>query len=207
MKPQPTPDEALARLLEGNRRFGSNVRSIDSLTSYLRRGELVAGQRPFAVIIGCSDSRAPAEVLFDQGLGDLFVIRAAGPVISPSQIGSVEYAVEVLGTRLVLVLGHSHCGAITSTVEAIRTRNSPAMSNVLWIIDKIRPGLEDVVHSHPEHPQDELVELGVRANVRACVEALRHGSAHIEARIANGDIRIVGGEYHIETGLVELMEV
>ncbi len=147
LRPQPTPDEALARLLEGSGRFASNVRSIDSLVSHLRRAELAAGQRPYAVIVGCSDSRAPAEIIFDQGLGDLFVIRVAGPIIGPSQIGSVEFACANFGTPLVLVLGHTQCGAIQATINEILKPDAEQSHHVLSIVDRIRPAVDDLVLS------------------------------------------------------------
>src|SRR5512139_2481457 len=111
--------EALERLREGNAPFASNVRSLESLLSHTRRGDLTAGQEPFAIILGCSDSRVPAELVFDQGLGDLFVIRVAGNIVAPSQIGSVEFAATRYATRLVVVLGHSQCGAILATLESL----------------------------------------------------------------------------------------
>src|SRR6476661_7988483 len=113
--------EALDRLREGNLRFAANVRGSDAFLSHTRRAELTSGQQPFAIILGCSDSRVPAEIVFDQGLGDLFVIRVAGNIVAPSQVGSVEFAAERYATRLVVVLGHSQCGAILATLEALRT--------------------------------------------------------------------------------------
>src|SRR5271157_2642032 len=121
--------EALDRLKEGNRRFASDLRSRDLPTGQTRRRELAAGQEPFAIILGCSDSRVPAEIVFDQGLGDLFVIRVAGNIVAPSQIGSVEFAAERFGTRLVVVLGHSSCGAIEAAIEAVVQRRGPASRN------------------------------------------------------------------------------
>ena len=204
-RPQPTPDEALERLLAGSARFASNVRSIDSLVSYLRRSELLAGQRPFAVILGCSDSRAPAEILFDQGLGDLFVIRVAGPVIGASQIGSVEFACASFDVPLVLVLGHTQCGAIQATIGQILAPDAQQSRHVLSIVDRIRPGIEDLVHEHRHDARPELVDVAVKANVRACIEELVQGSPILAARIAEGRLKIVGAEYHLESGRVELV--
>ena len=204
-RPQPTPDEALARLIEGNGRFASNVRSIDSLVSHLRRAEMTAGQRPFAVIVGCSDSRAPAEIIFDQGLGDLFVIRVAGPIIEPSQIGSVEFACEKFDTPLVLVMGHTHCGAIQQTITEILQPTPKQSNHVLSIVNRIRPSIDDLVRRHQHAPRAELVDVAVRANVRACVEELRSRSQFIEDRMNDGRLRIVGSEYHLETGKIELV--
>lgn len=204
-RPQPTPDEALDRLLTGNARFASNVRSIDSLVSHLRRAELVAGQRPFAVIIGCSDSRAPAEVLFDQGLGDLFVIRIAGPIIEPSQIGSVEFACESFDVPLVLVLGHTNCGAIQATIKQILTPDAGRSRHVLSIVDHIRVAIEPLVLEHRHDPRPELFDVAVQANVRTCIAELIESSPIIAARIADGRLRLVGAEYHLESGRVELV--
>src|SRR5262249_8676874 len=120
MPEMPHPGQALDRLRDGNRRFASNQPASVFLSSRARRAELVAGQRPFAIVLGCSDSRVPAELVFDQGLGDLFVIRVAGNIVAPSQIGSVEFAVSRFGTPLVVVLGHSQCGAVTATLEELQ---------------------------------------------------------------------------------------
>lgn len=205
VRPQPTPDEALQRLLEGSGRFASNVRSIDSLVSHLRRAELAAGQRPYAVIVGCSDSRAPAEIIFDQGLGDLFVIRVAGPIIGPSQIGSVEFACANFGTPLVLVMGHTQCGAIQATISEILKPDADQSRHVLSIVDRIRPALDELVRQHRHEPRAELVDVAVKANVRACVEQLRTGSTLIATRISEGTLKVIGAEYHLETGRIELI--
>jgi carbonic anhydrase len=131
--------EALERLREGNRRFVSDLAKADGLSSRSRRAELVTGQRPFAIILGCSDSRVPAEIVFDQGLGDLFVIRVAGNIVAPSQIGSVEFAAERFGTRLVVVLGHSQCGAVLATLEELQRPRESQSRNLRSIVDRIRP--------------------------------------------------------------------
>jgi carbonic anhydrase len=204
--PQLAPDEALHRLVEGNGRFASNVRSVDSMVSHLRRAELVAGQRPFAVIIGCSDSRAPAEIVFDQGLGDLFVIRVAGPVMEPSQIGSVEFACAHFGVPLVMVLGHSHCGAIAATIAEILNPDAGQSRHVLSIVNKIRPAVSELVLRHRHDPKPELFEVAVKANVKACMEQLRQGSTLVEARIASGELKLVGGEYEIESGRIDFVD-
>lgn len=202
---QPTPDEAFERLMAGNGRFASNVRSIDSLVSHLRRAELVKGQKPFAVIFGCSDSRAPAEILFDQGLGDLFVIRVAGPVVGTSQIGSVEFACEKLGVPLVMVLGHTRCGAVDATIDEILEPDAGQSHHVLSIVNRIRPALEGLVLQNRHEAHEHLNDLAVRANVRACVEQLREGSVLLQARVMRGQLKIVGGEFDIATGKVEIV--
>src|SRR5579871_2329489 len=141
-----TAREALDRLIEGNRRYVQNVRSVDSLMTHSRRD--LTTQSPIAIVLGCSDSRAPAELVFDQGLGDLFVIRVAGNIVAPSQVGSVEFAAERFGTRLVVVMGHTNCGAIAAAVEAINQRggnNDPAARNLMSIVNRVRPNIEGLM--------------------------------------------------------------
>ena len=184
--------EALALLRDGNRRFVAEVRTPDNPSSRTRRLELAAGQEPFAIILGCSDSRVPAELVFDQGLGDLFVIRVAGNIVAPSQVGSVEFAAERFGTRLVVVLGHSSCGAIVATVEEL--------------VDRIRPSVEPLLATELRHRPDELVHQAVRANIRASVSHLRHGSDVLEQLIAREGLMVVGVEYSLETGAVDFFD-
>jgi carbonic anhydrase len=168
-----TAQEALVRLQEGNRRFVSGVRSLDAL-SHTRRAELASEQNPFAIVLGCSDSRVPAEVIFDQGLGDLFVIRVAGNIVAPSQVGSVEFAAARYETPLVVVLGHTRCGAILATLEEVRspTGQSP---NIRSIVDRIRPTVETLLAAGLGDEEDRLVRQAARANVRASADHLRHG--------------------------------
>ena len=197
--------EALARLKEGNQRFVSGVRSLEALVSHTRRAELANEQNPIAIVLGCSDSRVPAEVVFDQGLGDLFVIRVAGNIVAPSQVGSVEFAVARFGTPLVVVLGHSQCGAILATLEEVSraTSHSP---NVRSIVDRIRPSVETLLSiGAPRDPQ-ALVQQAVRANVRASADHLRHGSALLERFIADNRLHVVGAEYSLESGTVEFFD-
>lgn len=197
---------ALERLREGNRRFESDVSSHDARPSRTRRQELASGQEPFAIILGCSDSRVPAEIVFDQGLGDLFVIRVAGNIVSPSQIGSVEFAAERFGTRLVVVLGHSKCGAILATLEEIG-RPSEAQSRGLHsIVSRIRPSVEDLLASGPENDPEELVRQAVRANIRASADTLRHGSEILVQLIQKDGLLVVGAEYSLETGMVDFFD-
>jgi carbonic anhydrase len=197
-------EEALERLRAGNRRFVSNVRSLETLLSQTRREELVAGQSPFAVVLGCSDSRVPAEIVFDQGLGDLFVIRVAGNIVAPSQIGSVEFAVERFATRLVVVLGHSQCGAVRATVEELR-QPAKRSRNLRSIVDRIRPSVEELLAADPELDPGALLRHAVRANVRASVNQLRHGSALLEELMQDG-LLVVGAEYSLETGIVDFFD-
>jgi carbonic anhydrase len=198
-----TAIEALERLREGNERFASNVRSLDSLLSHTRRGDLTAGQTPFAIILGCSDSRVPAELVFDQGLGDLFVIRVAGNIVAPSQIGSVEFAATRYATRLVVVLGHSQCGAIQATLEELQAPAEHQSRNLASIVDRVRPSVETLLATELRNDPEALIRNAVRANVRASVNQLRHGSTVLEQLIADDGLLVVGAEYSLETGRVE----
>ena len=198
--------EALERLRDGNRRFVSGVRSSDKLTSHARRAELAAGQEPFAIILGCSDSRVPAEIVFDQGLGDLFVIRVAGNIVAPSQIGSVEFSAERYGTRLVVVLGHSKCGAILATLQELRRRSEDQSRNLRSIVDRIRPCVEPLLGTELGHDPDTLMRLAVRANIRMSANHLRHGSEVLEQLIEEDGLHVVGAEYSLETGVVEFLD-
>jgi len=198
--------EALKRLQEGNQRFVSGVRSLENMMSHTKRGELTDGQEPFAIILGCSDSRVPAELVFDQGLGDLFVIRVAGNIVAPSQIGSVEFAASQFKTRLVIVLGHSQCGAICATVEELKRPKAEQSLNIKAIVDRIRPSVEPFKATELWHDEDALVDQAVRANVRASANQLRHGSSILENLIEKDGLMIVGAEYSLETGEVEFFE-
>ena len=198
--------EALVRLREGNRRFVAGTPSGDGLSSLARRAELVAGQEPFAILLGCSDSRVPAEIVFDQGLGDLFVIRVAGPVVAPSQIGSVEFAADRFGTRLVVVLGHSQCGAVTATLEELRRPDETHSRNLRSIVDRIRPSIEGLLKTDLVKDPGALLREAVRANVRAAAEQLRHGSELIERLSDQDGLLIVGAEYSLESGVVHIFD-
>jgi carbonic anhydrase len=194
--------EALDRLKEGNLRFVANTRSRDATEYNTRRAELAAGQQPFAIILGCSDSRVPAELVFDQGLGDLFVIRVAGNIVAPSQVGSVEFAAARYDTRLVVVLGHSQCGAILATLEELQQPTENQSRNLKAIVDRVRPSVETVMEAHRDGNPDRLVEAAVRANIRASVNHLRHGSEVLENLIEKEGLAVVGAEYSLETGEV-----
>jgi carbonic anhydrase len=197
---------ALAQLRDGNRRFVADVRSHDNLPSRARRIELAAGQAPFAAILGCSDSRVPVEIVFDQGLGDLFVIRVAGNIVAPSLIGSVEFAAEQFGTRLVVVLGHSQCGAIDATLEQLQRPKENQSRNLRSIVELVRPSVESLLATDLKHDLKALVHEAVRANIRASVKHLRHGSEIIEHLIQEDGLLIVGAEYSLETGEVDFFE-
>jgi carbonic anhydrase len=196
--------EAFKRLREGNLRFAANARGSDAYLSHTRLAELSMGQQPFAIILGCSDSRVPAEIVFDQGLGDLFVIRVAGNIVAPSQVGSVEFAAERYGTRLVLVLGHSQCGAILATLEELHRPAENQSHNLRSIVDRVRPSVEGLLHLQLD--EDALVKHAVRANIRASVDHLRHGSQVLEQLIQDEGLLVVGAEYSLETGVVEFFD-
>jgi len=198
--------EALDRLIEGNHRYVSCAQDRRVLTDQSRRSELVAGQAPFAVILGCSDSRVPAEIIFDQGVGDLFVIRVAGNIVASSQIGSVEFAAERFGTPLVVVLGHSMCGAILATLEEIEHPKDSGSRNLRSIVDHIRPSVEASLDEEAGQNRDALVQLAVQANIRASANHLRHESPILRQLIQGGDLLVVGAEYSLETGVVDFIE-
>jgi len=198
--------EALDRLREGNLRFVSNVRSVDTFLTHVRRAELAAGQQPFAIILGCSDSRVPAEIVFDQGLGDLFVIRVAGNIVAPSLVGSVEFAAARFGTRLVVVLGHSQCGAILATLEELQRPTENQSSNLRAIVNRVRPSVEGLLATELRHDLDSLVKQAVRANIRASANHLRHGSEVLEELIRDDGLLVVGAEYSLETGIVDFFD-
>jgi len=204
--PKRSAKEALVRLRDGNQRFVSDIRSIESMTTKVRRSEVVDGQDPFAIILGCSDSRVPAEMVFDQGLGDLFVIRVAGNIVAPSQIGSVEFAAARYNTKLVVVLGHSQCGAILATLEELKRPSENQSPHLKSIVDRIRPSVATLLDTDLKHDHCALVHQSVRANIRASVNQLRHGSALLENLIETQGLVVVGAEYSLETGEVEFFE-
>jgi carbonic anhydrase len=198
--------EALALLQEGNRRFVSDITNRDANASGVRRLELAKTQEPFAAILGCSDSRVPVEIVFDQGLGDLFVIRVAGNIVAPSQIGSVEFAAEQFGTRLVVVLGHTQCGAIETTLQQLQRPIENQSRNLHSIVDLIRPSVEGLLATALRHDLRALARAAVRANIRASVKHLRHGSDIIEQLIQKAGLMVVGAEYSLETGVVDFFD-
>src|ERR1700722_15669 len=198
--------EGLALLRAGNHRFVSEEPSRDAVESRARRLELAAGQKPFAAILGCSDSRVPVEIVFDQGLGDLFVIRVAGNIVAPSLIGSVEFAAVQFGTRLVVVLGHTQCGAIETTLQQLQRPIENQSRNLHSIVDLIRPSVEGLLATDLRHDLRALARAAVRANIRASVKHLRHGSDIIEQLIQKDGLMVVGAEYSLETGVVDFFD-
>ena len=196
-------DDALARLKAGNIRFKTNVRDLDAMARTARRGNEVDVQEPFAIILGCSDSRVPAEIVFDQGLGDLFVIRVAGNIVAPSLMGSVEFSAVTHKARLVVVLGHTHCGAIAATVSELKRPSDNRSPNLQSIVNRIQPSVQTLMEAGLENDEAQLIKLATRANIRASVSHLRHGSQILEELIANEGLKIVGAEYLLETGEVD----
>lgn len=198
--------EALQRLREGNQRFVAGVRNVETMLSHTKRDELASGQEPFAIILGCSDSRVPAELVFDQGLGDLFVIRVAGNIVAPSQIGSVEFAAAQFKTRLVVVMGHTQCGAVSATIEEMKRPTGEQSENIKSIVDRIRPSVQSFIPTDLWQHKEALLQHAIRANVRASVNQLHHGSNTLEQLIEHEGLRIVGAEYSLETGVVEFFD-
>lgn len=200
-----TAHEALDRLREGNQRFVASLKGREPLPA--KHFELAQSQEPIAIILGCSDSRVPAEIVFDQGLGDLFVIRVAGNVVAPSQVGSVEFAASRFGTRLVVVLGHSRCGAILATIEELQRPAGNQSRNLAAIVDRVRPSVEGLMKTELRHDLDALVHQAVRSNVGVSVDHLRHGSPILEQLIQDDGLLVVGAEYSLETGEVEFFDL
>ena len=197
-----TASDALKRLRKGNSRFVTGRNDIAKSIGEARRAELVDGQKPFAVILSCSDSRVPVELIFDQGLGELFVIRVAGNIVAPSQIGSIEFAAARLGVRLVVVLGHSNCGAVDAALQALTDKQEIASPHLRSIVDSIRPALEPLAGD----PENATLRQAVRANILQSVERLRQGSQLLEQLIVSGDLTIIGAKYSIESGEVKFFD-
>ena len=200
-----TPEAARRRLEEGNLRFlartGQEPRTF--------RADLAEQtQQPFAIVLGCSDSRTPVEILFDEGFGALFVVRIAGNVVAPSGIGSIEFAASQFGTRLVVVLGHTRCGAIAATVGALRSGNGPESRNIRSITDRIAPHIESLVRGSEDDGEDDapLLRACMRAHVSAAAEQLRKGSPLLEELVRAGRLVVVGAEYELETGRVHFLD-
>ncbi len=198
--------EALQRLRDGNARFVSGIRSLETVASEMRRAEMVAGQSPHTVVIGCSDSRVPVEMVFDQGLGDLFVIRVAGNVVERSQIGSAEFAAKKFGSRLIVVLGHTHCGAVAATLAELKQASDTLSPNLRSIVDCIRPSVEELLAPGLDHDPSALMCAAVRANVRAVANTLRQGSDILGQLIEEEGLVVVGAEYSLETGAVDFFD-
>ena len=197
--------EALQALQEGNRRFAAD-RPRDGGDTTERRRALALEQAPFAIILGCSDARVPAEIVFDQGLGDLFVIRVAGNIVAPSQVGSVEFAAEAFGTRLVVVLGHSNCGAIHATLQQLARPVARAVAQPELDRGPDPPGGRGPARCALRRAGHLLETQAVRANIRMSADHLRHGSEVLEELIRKQGLLVVGAEYSLETGIVEFFD-
>lgn len=201
----PAP-EALTRLRDGNRRFAADIRGSTILAGRTSRADFLDSQEPFAIVLGCSDSRVPVEVVFDQGFGDLFVIRVAGNIVAPSQVGSVEFAAARFGIRAVVVMGHTRCGAIDATLDELLQPAGGHSANMRSIVDRIRPSVEGLVHTELRHDRKALANEAVRANVRASADHLRHGSEVLERLIQGDGLMVVGAEYSLDTGIVDFFD-
>ena len=196
--------DALERLREGNQRFVSELRNTGGESGQARRRQVAAAQEPFAIILGCSDSRVPAEIVFDQGLGDLFVIRVAGNIVAPSQVGSVEFAADRFATPLVVVLGHSNCGAVQATIEELGRPTGDQSRNLRSIVERIEPCVRPLINAGVA--ADRLMAKAVRANIRASVSHLRHGSEILEQLTQRNGLFVVGAEYSLDTGVVDFFD-
>ena len=197
--------EALQRLRSGNARFVAGEVAGRESGLPTRREQLTDRQVPFAIVVGCSDSRVPVEVVFDQGLGDLFVIRVAGNIVSSTQLGSIEFAAVELGARLVLVLGHTRCGAVAAALRAVQDDEEPGSDNLRRIVDMIRPAVNRAMADAGNGCRDELVDAIGREHVRHSVGAIRSGSGIIRRLIEEDGLEVVGAEYSIATGVVEFL--
>ncbi|NNE94079.1 MAG: carbonic anhydrase [Verrucomicrobiales bacterium] len=199
--------QALERLREGNRRFVSDSTASTARIGEARRNEVASSQAPFAIVLGCSDSRVPVESIFDAGLGDIFTVRVAGNVATPAQIGSIEFAAANFGSRLVVVLGHSGCGAIRATIDVVKQQSDPGSPGLNAIVDQIRPAVEDLLNSGvPTGDSDELMEKATRLNVRSSANHLRKESAILRDLISRENLLVVGAEYSLASGEVEFFD-
>jgi carbonic anhydrase len=195
-QPSVAPTEAMTKLKEGNGRYTSgNLQHPGQTTE--RRTELAKTQHPYAAIVSCSDSRVPPEIVFDQGLGDLFVVRVAGNVINDEGLGSIEYTVDHLGTRLILVLGHQSCGAVQAARETIAAKGK-APGHIESLVTAIKPAVEATA-------KDDL-DATIKANVKNVVQALRSSTPILKAKVDSGEIQVVGGYYSLDTGAVTFLD-
>lgn len=187
-------------------RFVDGDRCIDTYLSHTKLDGHLQGQAPYAIVLGCSDSRVPVEIIFDVGLGDLFVIRVAGNIVAPSLIGSVELAAEKFGARLVVVLGHTECGAIEATLDALQEPAEKRSQHINSIVEYVRPSVEGLLASGLEYDRETLIDMAVRSNVQTTVNGLRHGSETLEKLILEEGLQVVGAEYSLQTGIVDFFE-
>jgi carbonic anhydrase len=195
--------DALAKLIAGNQKFVTEASQSGVHSFPILHNEMQIEQQPFAIVLGCSDARVPAELVFYQGLGDLFVIRVAGNIVAPSQIGSIEFACQQFGVQLVVVLGHTHCGAIQATVDALTGDPDDLSPNVAAIVDRVTPAVDPIVRSHQSSDRAELIQLAMQANVHQSVQLLQMRSRILRSLIRHNELKIVGAEYSIENGKVD----
>lgn len=200
------PNIALEKLKQGNKKFREATAAGEALIRKIIYDEMGNDQKPFAVILGCSDSRVPAEIVFDQGLGDLFVIRVAGNVVAPSQIGSVEFACQQFGTQLVVVLGHTKCGAVTATVDSLLEDPDHISPNIAAIVERVKPAVQPIIDSNEHAGRDEIIRLSGRANIEHSVQALQHRSDILDKLVKSGELKIVGAEYALASGEVNFFD-
>ncbi len=196
-----SPQQALQRLIDGNLRFRQGEAA--SLAGSWSGDQAAVAQRPFAIVLGCSDSRTPVEILFDEGFGSLFVVRVAGNIVAPSVVGSIEFAASQFGTRLVVVMGHTRCGAISATLNALATGMGPESRNIRSITDRIAPHIEALARTGEAQA---VARECMRANVKASADHLRHGSQIIEELVLAGRVAVVSAEYELETGAVNFFD-
>lgn len=196
------PKSALKRLKDGNSQYVKAIRDSTGLSTSVNTKPASEGQQPFAIILGCSDSRAPLELAFNQSIGDLFIVRVAGNIATPSQLGSIEYACEHLGSKLIVVLGHSHCGAVAATLDAIKNPTSGGSPNIGALVNSIKGAAESAINDNPQAQDADLLPLAVTANVKQVVASMAKDSELLKAKIDSGDVMVVGAEYDIETGEV-----
>lgn len=199
-------DVVLQELIDGNTRFLSE-KSLQSPSSSLKKLKDFgnAGQLPKAIVLCCSDSRAPVEMIFDQDIGDLFVIRVAGNIVAPSLVGSVEFAASTFGTELVVVMGHTGCGAVRATVDYISDPSSIKSENIHDILGRIKPHIFSIAQSD-SMSYDEKLHNAVLANVRASVDQLSHSSRMIEELVISGKVKIVGALLDLHSGSVSFLQ-
>jgi carbonic anhydrase len=195
-QPAVAPAEAISKLKEGNGRYTSGNLQHPGQTAE-RRTELAKTQHPFATILSCSDSRVPPEIVFDQGLGDLFIVRVAGNVVNDEGMGSIEYSVDHLGTRLILVLGHQRCGAVDAARETIAAKGK-APGHIESLVTAIKPAVEETA-------KDDL-DATIKANVKHVVQALRSSTPILKAEVDSGKIQVIGGYYSLDTGAVTFLD-
>jgi carbonic anhydrase len=198
--------EALQRLRDGNRRFVEGMRRGVIHVDDVARSTMLESQSPIAVVLGCSDSRVPVELVFSQGFGDLFVIRVAGNIVAPSQIGSIEFAAEKFGTKLVVVMGHTRCGAVEATLDQLQRSTEGRSRNLQAIVDRIRPAISGLMNTELSKDKELLMQVAVRTNVSMSANFLRHGSMIVEQMIQDGQLLVVGAEYSLETGVVDFFD-